>query len=229
MDDEAFSPLASLRTSAWLLLAGQVLYIAITQLHAGGDANDHHAIFDAYAHSENWTVVHLGQFAATAILLAGLTRLFLTLDTASWVSRLGVASAAATLALYGVLQAVDGVALKQAVTAWMNAPEAEKVSRFATAEAIRWVEWGLRSYQDVAMGLTLFLAAFAVARAAWLPRPVAYLMGASGVCYMVQGWVAATEGFSPVQSAAIVLGWLLSFAWMTWLVATTSRRQNRVD
>jgi hypothetical protein len=49
-----------------------------------------------------------------------------------------------TLALYGVLQAVDGVALKQVVDAWASAPEAEKVERFATAEAIRWLEWGVR-------------------------------------------------------------------------------------
>ena len=41
---------------------------------------------------------------------------------------------AATLALYGVLQAVDGVALKQAVNAWASAPDAEKATRFASAE-----------------------------------------------------------------------------------------------
>ena len=228
MHAKALDPLASLRISAWLLLGGQILYIAITQFHTGGNATDHHAIFGAYSHSEDWTIVHLGQFAATAILLGALTLLFFSSDprtgTGSWIDRLGTASAAAALALYGVLQAVDGVALKQAVTAWVKAPEAEQAARFATAEAIRWVEWGLRTYQDVAMGLTLFLAAAAAARAAWLPRPIAYLIGASGFSYMVQGWVAATEGFSPVQSAAIVLGWLLGLVWMTWLVAATSRK-----
>jgi hypothetical protein len=52
------------------------------------------------------------------------------------------------LGLYGVLQAVDGVALKQAVNAWASAPEAEKAARFASAETIRWLEWGTRSYQS---------------------------------------------------------------------------------
>ena len=41
------------------------------------------------------------------------------------------------LGFYGVLQAVDGVALKQAVDAWVNAPEADKAARFASAEVVR--------------------------------------------------------------------------------------------
>jgi hypothetical protein len=230
MATEKPSPNTSLRLSAWLLLAGQLLYIVVTQLHAGGDANDHHAIFDAYAHSGIWGIVHLGQFAAMAILLAGLLTLCSALDDhagmARWAGRLGAASAAAALALYGALQAVDGVALKQAVNAWASAPDAEKTTRFATAEAIRWLEWGLRSYQDVAMALTLFLVTAAVARVAWLPRPVATLIGLSGLAYLAQGWVAGTEGFSPAQSVAIVLAWILSLAWMIWLVAVASQRQE---
>jgi hypothetical protein len=42
---------ASLRMSAVPLLAGQVLYIVVTQFHTGGEANDHPAIFAAYAGS----------------------------------------------------------------------------------------------------------------------------------------------------------------------------------
>jgi hypothetical protein len=56
------------------------------------------------------------------------------------VARLGAVSAAVALGLYGVLQAVDGVALKQVVDAWVRAPEAEKAARFASAETIRWLE-----------------------------------------------------------------------------------------
>ena len=37
--------------SAVLLLARQVLYIVVTQFHAGGPANDHPVIFAAYAGS----------------------------------------------------------------------------------------------------------------------------------------------------------------------------------
>jgi hypothetical protein len=220
----------SLRLSAWLLLVGQILYIVVTQFHAGGDANDHHAIFATYAGNAIWTAVHLGQFLSMAILLAGLFALFFALDvegeTARWAGRFGAASAVATLALYGVLQAVDGVALKQAVNAWASAPDAEKAARFASAETVRWLEWGMRSYQNFALGLALLLFAAAVARTAWVPRPIAYLMGLSGLTYLAQGWVAGSQGFSPTQSVAIVLAWVLSLAWMIWLVVVASRMQG---
>ena len=141
----------SVRISATLLLVGQLLYIVITQMHAGGDANNHLAIFAAYARSGIWTAVRVGQFAATAILVAGIFTLLYALDaqtgTARWAARFGAASAAVALALYCVVMAVDGVALKQAVNAWVSAPDAEKAARFASAEAIRWIECGARSYQ----------------------------------------------------------------------------------
>ncbi|MFP5346410.1 MAG: hypothetical protein ACLGIA_05235 [Actinomycetes bacterium] len=228
MSDRAFSP--SLRLPAALLLVGQLLYIVVTQLHADGHANDHPAVFAEYAASGIWTAVHVGQFAATAVLLAGLFALFFALDrragTARWAARLGAASAAVTLALYGVVMAVDGVALKQSVDAWASAPDAEKATRFATAEAIRWVEWGARSYQELAMGLTLLLFAAAVARTAGIPRPVAYLMALSGVAYLAQGWVAGTDGFTRTHDIAIVLGWVLDLAWMVWLAVLAWRTRD---
>jgi formate hydrogenlyase subunit 3/multisubunit Na+/H+ antiporter MnhD subunit len=102
----------ALRLSAALLLVGQLLYIVITLLHTGGDANDHRAIFAAYAASGTWTADHLGQSAAMTILVGGLLALFYALDvrdgTARWTGRFGVASAVAALALYGTLQGVDG-------------------------------------------------------------------------------------------------------------------------
>ena len=132
----------------------------------------------------------------------------------------------AALALYGVLKAVDGVANKQADYAWVNAPDAEKAARFASAEAIRWIEWGMRSYQNFALGLALLLFAAAVVRTAWVPRPIAWLMGLSGLTYLVQGWVVGSEGFSQTMSIAIVLAWVLSLAWMIWLVVSAWRMRD---
>jgi hypothetical protein len=220
----------SLRLSATLLLVGQLLYVVVTQLHTSGDANDHPAIFAAYAGSGTWTAVHLGQFAGMAILLAGLLALFFTLDvqagTARWAGRFGAAAAVVALALYGALQAVDGVANKQADAAWVSAPDAEKAARFASAEAIRWLEWGMRSYQDFALGLALLLFAAAVVRTAGVPRPLAYLMGLSGLTYLAQGWVLGSEGFSPTHTVLIVLAWVLSLAWMIWLVVVAWRLRD---
>src|ERR687885_1246921 len=217
----------SLRLSATLLLVGQLLYIVVTQFHADGPANNHPVVFAEYARSGIWTAVHLGQFAAMAILLAGLLALFFALDvqagTARWAGRFGAASAVAALALYGALQAVDGVANKQADVAWASAPDAEKAARFASAETIRWLEWGMRSYQDFALGLALLLFAGAVVRTPWVPRPIAYLMGLSGLTYLVQGWVVGAEGFSGTMSIAIVLAWVLGLAWMIWLAVVAWR------
>ena len=44
----------------------------------------------------------------------------------------------------------------------------------ASAEAIRRLEWGARSYQDFALGLALLLFAAAGARTAWVTRPIAW-------------------------------------------------------
>jgi hypothetical protein len=130
------------------------------------------------------------------------------------------------LALYGALQAVDGVANKQADVAWVSAPDAERPARFASAETVRWIEWGMRSYQDFALGLSLLLFAAAVVRTAWVPRPIAYLMGLSGLTYLVQGWVLGSEGFSPTHTILIVLAWVLTLAWMIWLVVVAWRMRD---
>jgi uncharacterized protein DUF4386 len=221
---------ASLRLSATLLLGGQLLFIVVGLFHPDGDANNHPAVFARYAGSGSWTVVHLGQFVGMAILLAGLLALFSALDAtagaARWAGRFGAASAVAALALYGVLQGVDGVALKQAVTAWMSAPDGQKAARFASAEAVRWLEWGVRSYQDFALGLALLLLAAAVARAAQVPRPIALLMGLSGLAYLVQGWVVGSEGFSSAESIPIVAAFALNLVWMVWLVVVAWRMRE---
>ena len=138
MNNGTISPLTSLSLAAWLLLVGQLLYVVVTLFHAGGVANDHPAIFATYAGSSIWTVVHLGQFICMATMLGGLFALFFALDgqvgMASWLGRFGAALTVVTLALYGAVLAVDGVALKRAVNAWASAPDAENAARFASAE-----------------------------------------------------------------------------------------------
>jgi hypothetical protein len=85
MNSGSFSP--SLRLSATLLLVRQLLYIVVTQFHTGGDANNHSAIFAAYAGSRIWTAVRVGQFAAVAILIAGLLALSFAVDVQDEASR----------------------------------------------------------------------------------------------------------------------------------------------
>jgi len=218
--------------SATLLLGGQLLAIVITQFHPGGVANDHPAVFAAYAGSGTWTAVHLGQFVATSILIGGLVAFCFALDGRAapqrWAARLGAGAAVVALALYGVVMAVDGVALKQAVNAWASAPAAEKPARFAGAEAIRWIEWGARSYENLALALALLLIAVAAARTAWVLRPVPYLMGLAGLIHVVQGWVAGAHGFPPAHDVAIVAAWVVNLVWMGWL-AVGARAAHRTS
>jgi len=153
-----------LRVSATVLFLGVLISSAAGMFHPGREnANDHLAAFSEYSSSHHWTAIHLGQFAGMAVIVAGLVVLFFALDVHSgvpaWAGRFGAVSAVVALALYGVLQGVDGVALKQAVDAWAKAPEAEKAARFASAETIRWLEWAIRSYQSFMLGLALILFA----------------------------------------------------------------------
>jgi hypothetical protein len=215
-----------LRLSAMLLLVGQLLYVVVTLFHTGGEANHHSAVFAAYAVSATWTAVHVAQFACMAIMLAGLLALFSALDvqtgTAGVLARLGAASTTATLALYGVVLAVDGIALKEAVSAWATAPDADKAGRFAAAETMRWLEWGARSYANFTLGVAVLFAA-AVVRTALISRSIACFMGVSGLAFLVQGWLAGAEGFSRTHTVAIVVAELLNAVWMTWLLVLAWR------
>ena len=70
------------------------------------------------------------------------------------------------------MYAVDGVALKQAVEAWASAPAAEQATRFASAEAIRWLETGTRSYQEFTSGVALVLFATTIVMVVLAPEDV---------------------------------------------------------
>lgn len=230
--ESIFSEAESLRLAATLLLAGQVIFILVTQFHAGGDANHHSSIFVKYAESGSWKGVHALQFGATALIVAGLVVLSFALASRSrgpaWAARIGAVLAVVSLALYGVLQAVDGIGNKQVDHAWANATEAEKPIRFASAEAMRWLEWGVSSYHAYVLGLSLLLFASAAAsvQAGTISRVIPFLIGLTGIAYIAKGWVGGTDGFNGTHSLLIVLSWVFSLVWMIWLLVVASRMQD---
>ena len=214
-----------LRLSATLVVIGELLFALVTALfHPGGDANNHPVAFAEYASSASWIAVHLGQFVFMAVLLLGLLVLFFALDVRSgalgWVGRFAAVSVVVALALYGVVQAVDGVALKHAVDAWVNAPEAEKATRFASAETVRWLEWGTNQYQIFMFAVALILLATVIVGTARVPRPIGYLMGLAAIPILVQSWVLGTEGFavSWLAGALSAVGLPLMLAWSIWVL-----------
>ena len=218
-----------LRLSATLLFIGLVVFGVTIPLHPPG-ANDHQAAFTAYANSSSWAAIHLGQFVGTAVIIAGLLVLFFALNvsegTPRWLGFFGAIAAGVALALAGVRFAVDGVALKQAVDAWVSAPAAEQAARFASAEALRWLEWGTTSYQDFMLGLALVLFAIVIVWTARVPRPVGYLMGLSGLAFIVLGWVVGAEGFTPTHDLPMNAGALFLSAWIIWLLIVAWRRKE---
>jgi hypothetical protein len=220
-----------LRLSATLLLAGVLVSFLAGTLHpAHADPNDHVASFTEYANDSDWTAVHLGQFLGMTLLVAGLLVLYFELDLSTagrgWTARFGFLAAALSLGLYGVLQAVDGIALKQSVDAWASAPEAEKAIRFANAEAIRWLEWAVRSYQSFVLGLAFLLFGAALVQSNKLPRMIGCLVAISGLAYLAQGWILGVEGFSATNGIPTLLGILTIIVWSLWLLVIAWRAKE---
>jgi hypothetical protein len=221
-----------LRLSAMLLLIGLVLSDVLQFLHPGGGPT-YEATFANYAGSSDWAAVHLGQFVGEAVLLAGLLVLFFALGvsqgTPRWLGFFGAIATGVALALYGVLQAVDGVALKQATDAWVSAPAAEQATRLASAEAIRWLEWGTNSYWSFMRGLALVLFATTIVLTARVPRLIGYLMGLSGLAFIVLGWLVGTQGFTSTETVPTDIGYLSLFALTIWLLIVAWRRKESVQ
>jgi hypothetical protein len=135
-----------------------------------------------------------------------------------WLNRLARGAAIIALSLYGVLQAVDGVALKQAVDAWAAADDAEKLVRFSNAETIRWLEWGARSYQSFMFGLTLVLFGATIIFSSRISRPIGYLMALTGLAYFYQGWIIGSEGFSVRNHMPTLLSIVGILVWSIWFL-----------
>src|ERR671932_194471 len=213
-----------LRISATLVVIGEVLFALVTLFHAEGEANNHPAVFAEYASSGSWIAIHFGQFVFMAVLLIGLFVLSFALNVRSgalgWVGRFAAVSVVVALTLYGVVQAVDGVALKHAVDAWVSAPEAEKATRFASAETVRWLEWGMNEYQLFMFALSLILLATVIVGTARVPRAIGFLMGLAAIPMLVQSFVIGTSGFSvPLLAGSLsAVGLPLMLAWSIWLI-----------
>jgi hypothetical protein len=221
----------SLLFSALLIIAGEVVYGVAQVFHAesGTTALE---VFNSYANSPVWAIVHEFQFAGSAIVIFGVLALFFALDVNSGIrgllNRFAAATAVAALALNGVLYAVDGVALKQAVDAWVSAPASQQAALYAVVQGIRGLEWGMRSYVGFATGLTLVLFAVVIVWTRRISRPVGYIMGLSGLVYVASGygWGA---GYTSVSAHFFVHPYIIHFlvaVWSIWLLVSALRMKE---
>ena len=201
------------RLSAVLLVTGAALDVVGGILHPHDEPpNSHEAVFAEYAHSADWVWVHDLQFLSAAVVVAGLLTLGRALQRVGVpgsLVRVGDAAAAATVALIAVNMAVDGVALKRAVDAWAGADPADRASRFAAAEAVRWLEWGVNSFFAILLGITLLTVAAGLLRQAHLGTRIrlAAVTGAlAGVLLVVNGLTVGAHGFEPSTLPLVASG-----------------------
>jgi hypothetical protein len=225
-----------LRLSAILLLIGEVVYLVAEQFHPEGGvtAKD---VFISYANASLWTLIHVAQFVGSTLVIFGLLALFLALSVSAGLrgmaNRCAAALAVAALALNGALYAVDGVALKQVINAWLSAPTSAQSSSFMVVEGIRGVEWGLRSYVDFTTGLSLVLFGVVIASTRRIPRAIGYLIGLSGLVYIAQGYGYGT-GYTAISNFVTWMPNSLNYqflivVWAIWLLVSSLRRKEETQ
>ena len=202
---------ATTRLGALALPLG-VIVLAVSEVFhpSREDPMDNVAVFREYANSDIWTTVHLGEYFGFLLLLGGLIALYYSLRTGAGagLAPFGLAAALTAAASFTVLQAVDGIALKRAVDAWVSAPAGQESAAFAAAEAIRWIEMGMNSLSYFLAGLTLFLYGLAITLGPIYQRWAGLIAVVSGVALMYNGVVeVAYEGFvaSIVKLVGLVL------------------------
>ncbi len=221
-----------LRLSALLLLISAVVFMA-GSLPEPGAGNNYTGQFAATANNSVWVALHLIQFAGTVLITAGILGLVFALNLSGgaprWLGVSGAIAAGVTLALAGVVYAVDGVALRQVSLAYVSATPADQAARFASAEAIRWLEWGIRSYEGYMSGLTYLLIGLTIAWTARVARPIGYVMGLHGLTQFLLGWFTGSQGFSAVSSLMYSTGAFLFLIWMVWLLIVAFTRKAAVQ
>src|SRR5215210_7322149 len=194
------------------------------------DPMDNPAVFMEYAHSDIWTTVHLAEYFGFLLLLSGLVALYYSVSAGpgagAGLAPFGFAAAVTTAASFTVLQAVDGIALKQAVDAWVSAPVDQETAAFAAAEAVRWTEIGINSLSFFLSGLTLFLYGLAIGFGIVYPRWVGWIALVSGGALMYHGAVVVSyQGFGP--SIPNLVGLVLLALWAFIMAVLMWRNSSR--
>jgi Domain of unknown function (DUF4386) len=228
---------AVLRIGAVSFVAGLAAAVVFELLHPSRqDPNDNLLVFTEYGHVGGWVTVHLGALAGALLLIGALVALCASVGlgrpvAAAW-ARLAAASAVTTAAAYGVLQVVDGVALKRAVDAWVYAPADGKTAAFAAAQAVRWAEYGLNALAFSLLGLTLILVGVALLAGDRFPRWLGAWAAVAGLAYVIRGLAVAYNGFAHSSMSLIALilfgSWVLVMAVLMWRRTSRLTRKTTV-
>ncbi len=200
-------------------ILGALLLTTGTWLHPmHADPNAPLAAFTEYAADKHWIASHLLQLFGVVLIVAALVLLARRMKdgpAADWAA-LGSAGAIASLASAGMLQAVDGIALKVMVDSWAGANGAAQVSLFHAAFAVRQVEVGLASISSLVFGLTIVIYGVAFLADGRAAKWVGGLALLGGAAMALAGIAIAYTGFSEL---AMLLNMPASLLLIVWLVA----------
>jgi hypothetical protein len=209
MSDAAIRDSALLRIGAVAGVTGVILQVVMDQLHpAHADPNDSRAAFIEYSHYGLWTVVHIGQFLGTLLLVIALLALARGLSRQTGIAGalavLGAVTAIIVAAVFAVQMAVDGVALRAAIDTWTHAATGpERTSAFQVADGLRGLEKGLSGYFHLNNGITLITLGLSIAVGRLYARWLGAVAVLAGFAFLVGGVITAHAGFS--SDAGLVL------------------------
>ncbi len=200
---------SALSLAAAAAVIGPLGYVVVTLFHPPGiEANNHPVVFHEYAMSQTWIAIHLVQLAALVVGLIGIAGLATSVlwlqENGRLLALLAVGLAAVSIPFAGVLQAVDGIAQKRAVDAWVAAGGAVESASFAVPTTTRWLEEGVNAVFGLSLGVAVVLVGAAMVRGTVYPHWVGWIGGAIGIAVVIQAILVAETGFSPAAQTWVL-------------------------
>ena len=230
----AASDSALLRIGAVAGITGVLLQVAMDQMHpAHADPNDSRAAFTEYSHYGLWTVVHIGQFLGTLLLVIALLALARGLSRqrglAGALAVFGAVTALVLAVVFTVQMAVDGVALRSAIHTWTtSAGGPAKTSAFQVAEGLRGLEKGLSAFFHLNNGITLITLGMSIGLGRLYARWLGAVAVLAGLAFLIGGVVTAHAGFSSDAGLVLTPALLLLAVFVVGICVSMWRRAAAV-
>lgn len=217
------------KVGAIAAIVGALVLLVTTLLHPlQAHPGDAPAAFAEYAADRFWIATHLGQLLGVVLIGGGLVSLTWCLRAGRggvW-AMLGAAGALISIAMAGVLQAVDGIALKVMVDRWSGGAVASQPLVFEAAFGVRQVEVGVSSVMAMLFGLTVTLYGVALLVSSKGSQWLGWLGIVAGSATLVAGVVQAHTGFSDAAMATSMPSGLILLLWAV-LAGVFLLRKNR--
>ncbi len=207
------------RVGSIAFIAGAIIAIVSTLFHATSkDPANQLLEFTAYANSNSWTAVHIGQFVGVITVFSGgfvaLYRLLVQSESimAFILAWIGLSLAIMTASAFAVLQAVDGIANKMAVDSWVAAPPEEKAITFTVAEGIRFIEYGANSIFRILQGTVAVIFSITIFKSNLLNKWICGAGVVIGAATIYAGLEVAQLGFVG-PTTVIGISMIIYFIW----------------